>query len=90
MATVRRANVVLTIKDTDIDKYTSNGFDVIDDTTGAVVNAAVPNDIISLRKAYFDMSAEIERLQGIIDNLKAQLKEMQEKPKRSAKKTSNE
>ena len=70
--TVRKANVVLTINELDVERYMKKGFDVIDGN-GHVMKSAVPNDINVLQKAYTDHLNEIASLKAEIEQLKIQL-----------------
>jgi len=85
MAKVRRANVVLTIKEEQVQRYVDQGYDVINEN-GDVIKKSVPKDIGTLTKAYHDHLAEIDKLKAEIATLKAQQKEKsvsdEEKPKR--------
>ena len=69
MAQVRRANVVLTVKDSEINNYLDMGYDVIDEY-GRVEKAAIPTDLATLRKAYQDQSASIARLEAENERLR--------------------
>lgn len=77
MAKVRRANVVLEVKDDQLERFVDMGYDVIDDA-GNVIQKSVPTDIGTLTKAYMEHEAEIEKL-------KAELAELKAKPKKTTK-----
>lgn len=74
MAYVRRANVVLDVKESEVQRFVDMGYDLLDDN-GFVVSKSVPNDTAALRKAFMDHEAEISKLNAIIDGLKAELEE---------------
>lgn len=84
MAKVRKANVILTIKDDQVQRYVDRGFDVIGEN-GDVIQQSVPKDAASLGQAYKKHIAEIAALKAEIQKLKKQLKEQpkKEKPKRA-------
>lgn len=79
MARVRRANVVLEVKDDQLERFVDMGYDVIDDA-GRVIQKSVPTDIGTLTKAYMEHEAEIEKLKAELAELKAKL-EKTTKPK---------
>ena len=68
--TVRRANVILRVSPEQKQEYLNKGFDVIDDTTGAVKEATVPMDVNVLKKAYVEHMAKIKELEDEIKKLK--------------------
>ena len=76
--TVRRANVVLNISESQLGYYMSQGYDVIDET-GKVIQASVPTDVGTLQKAYFDHLSEIEALKEEIRILKTPRKKTRTK-----------
>lgn len=69
MAKVQRANVILTVKDNEIEYYVGRGFNVIDDS-GNIIREAVSNDITALRSMNARKEARIEELTAEIDELK--------------------
>ena len=71
MATVKRANVILTIEDEEIDKYYEKGYSVIDDF-GNVLKASAPTEVGALQKALHDAEVEIADLKKQIEKLKAE------------------
>lgn len=75
MVQVRRANVILDIKEEQINEYLGKGYDVIN-SKGDVVQASVPNDANVLRKAYVDHLKEIKTLKETIDSLNAEIKSL--------------
>ena len=66
MATIRRANVILTVKDDQLDRYLDSGFSQIDEQTGDVIREAtgVPQDLTSLKDAYVNHKREIAELRA--------------------------
>ena len=83
MATVRRANVVLSIDDNLIDTYVARGFNVIS-SDGTVLREAVPTDIPTLQGAWVSMKQEIKALKAEIERLKESTEKPveEEKPRR--------
>ena len=75
MVQVRRANVILDIKEEQINEYLGKGYDVIN-SKGDVVQASVPNDANVLRKAYTDHLKEISDLKETINKLNAEIDEL--------------
>ena len=73
--TVRRANVVLNISESQLGYYMSQGYDVIDET-GKVIQASVPTDVGTLQKAYFDHVNEIEAMKEEIEALKTEIESL--------------
>lgn len=70
MAIVRRANVILEVKDYEIQRYKDDGYDVIDET-GKVIEATIPTDKHTLQKAYKEQLEEIAKLKARIEELEA-------------------
>lgn len=91
MATIRRANVILDIKDDQIDYYLGQGFDVID-ANGGVITKSTPRDVNGLTKAYNDHLNQIYKLQEENKQLKdeiAKLKKAKKPTTKLAPKTTN-
>lgn len=68
---VRRANVILDIRPDEKARYMEMGYSVIDTNTGKVIEAALSNDVntlrtevISLRKALAEKDKEIAELKA--------------------------
>ncbi len=78
---VRKANVVLTVTENEINKYLARGFTVYDDS-GKIIAKPIPRDVGSLTKAYIEHEAEIKALKEKIAKLETQSTET-EKPKRT-------
>lgn len=70
MITVKRANVILTIENDEVDKYLEKGYDVIDGS-GKVVQTGAPKNIGALQIALQQKDAEIAELKKEIERLKA-------------------
>lgn len=68
MARVERGNVVLDIKDTEVQRYLDLGYNVVDEK-GKVIKACVPTDLATLRKAYIEHTAKIAELEATIKSL---------------------
>jgi len=85
--TVKRANVILDISESQLDYYMSQGYDVIDET-GKVIQASVPTDVGTLQKAYFDHINEIEAMKEEIEALKTEIESL--KTPRKKTRTKNE
>lgn len=84
MVTVKRANVILDVKESEVDRMVDLGYSVIDDK-GDVIRQAVPSSVSDLQAAYHQHIAEIAELKAEIEKLKAQTSA----PKKS-KKADNE
>lgn len=72
MAKVRKANVVLTIKDSEVNRFVDLGYDVIDDN-GTILQKTVPNDLAVLKNAYIEHTQEIEKLTAELAKAKSEL-----------------
>lgn len=69
MVQVRRANVILDIKDEEVPQYLEMGYEVLDDK-GEVVQSGIPTDTATLKLEYVKHVAEIEELKAEIEQLK--------------------
>jgi hypothetical protein len=76
MAYIQRANVVLKVKDSEVEYYLNLGYNQIDEN-GKVTRKTVPNDLHELQKAYKDKDAEIAKLKEEIDFLRNELAKTQ-------------
>lgn len=85
MVTIRRANVVLDIKDDQIDYYVNKGYDVID-ANGGVIKKSTPKDVHSLTAAYNDHLVQIAELQEKIKKLEAENKQLKKNKASATKK----
>lgn len=88
MATIRRANVILDIKDDQIDYYVNQGFDVID-ANGGVITKSTPRDVNALTDAYHKHTAEIEALQEENKQLKAEIAKLKKAKKPAQSKSTS-
>lgn len=72
MATVQRANVVLQIPDEAdiIQKYKDKGFDVIDNSTGEVLERSMPHDAGALQALVVELQEVIKGKDSEIEWLK--------------------
>lgn len=88
MATVQRANVVLQIPDEAdiIQKYKDKGFDVIDNSTGEVLERAMPHDAGALQALVMELQEVIKGKDSEI----AWLKKENQKLRKAAKKNESE
>lgn len=68
MAIVKRANVILNIKDDQVRDYLDKGYSVVS-AGGKVLQQAIPTDINVLRKAYVDHVARIAQLEKQLNAL---------------------
>lgn len=85
MARIRRANVILDIKDDQIDYYVNQGYDVID-ANGGVIKKSTPRDVYSLTAAYNDHLVQIAELQEKINELEAENKKLKKNKASATKK----
>jgi GH24 family phage-related lysozyme (muramidase) len=69
MAVVEKGNVVLDIRDSEIEHYLDMGYNVTDGN-GTVIKACVPKDIGTLQKVYSEQLLKIEELEATITKLK--------------------
>lgn len=76
--TVERGNVVLHVKEFDVQRYIDMGFSAID-ANGNVIKQAVPKDVAVLQKAYTENQQTIEGLKTTIKTLEAEIKTLKEK-----------
>lgn len=78
MNIVQRANVVLRVRDEEVDKYLARGFSLLNEN-GEVIRSATPNDLATFKEAYIRQSKEIEDLNSQIEELKAELEKARQK-----------
>lgn len=71
MVTVKRANVILTIEDDEVDKYYEKGFSILD-AFGNVVKEGAPKEIGALQKLLQEKEVEVATLTKEIERLKAE------------------
>ena len=72
MARIRRANVLLDVKDDEVGYYLGLGYDLLDEA-GNVVKSSIPNDLATLQKHFVDSAKTISALESEIADLKVQL-----------------
>lgn len=80
MATVQRANVILTVEDAVVDKYLAKGYKQID-KFGNIVKESYLNDVASIKEAYLKAQDEIKQLKEENSKLKAQIAKLKKKAK---------
>lgn len=76
--TVERGNVVLHVKEFDVQRYLDMGFSALD-ANGNVIKQAVPKDVAVLQKAYTENQQTIEDLKTTIKTLEAEIQTLKEK-----------
>lgn len=84
MAKVKRANVVLRIKDNQVQRYLDNGYVQINEATGEVMTSPVPTDLATLKSCYVKHKQKIAELEEEIAKLKAE-KPVEKPAKKSTK-----
>ena len=72
MARVERGNVVLKVKDHEIQHYLNLGYNLTDDA-GNVIRKSIPTNIGELQTAYLEHTKKIAELEDTIAKLTAQL-----------------
>ena len=72
MARVERGNVVLQVKDHEIQHYLNLGYSLTDDK-GNVLRQSIPTNIGELQKAYLEHTKKITELEETVAKLTAQL-----------------
>ena len=75
MAYIQRANVVLQVKDSEVDYYINLGYNEIT-KDGKVIKETMPTDIHTLQKYYVDNKKKIAELEAEIAKLKAKKTEV--------------
>lgn len=68
---VRRGNVILDIPSSDKDLYMSQGYSVIDEKTGSVIEEAMPTDVNTLQAMVGELKLKVSKLESEIATLKA-------------------
>lgn len=69
MTQVRRANVILTIKDDQVERFLDMGYDVIDEK-GDIVQKSAPKSVEALSEALDNSQKKIAELEKEIEALK--------------------
>lgn len=75
MAKVRRANSILFIKDSEVDRYIDLGYVQLDEKSGEIIKEGVPQEINRLKEAYVKHTAEIKELKDKIAKLESKKEE---------------
>lgn len=75
MAKVRRANSILFIKDSEVDRYIDLGYVQLDEKSGEIIKEGVPQEISRLKEAYVKHVAEIKELKDKIAKLESKKEE---------------
>lgn len=73
MPIVENKNVVLTVSESELERYLNMGYNIIDDN-GNVVKESVPRDLGVLQKAYQYHKTRINDLEEEVKRFKAQIK----------------
>ena len=72
MARVERGNVVLHVKDYEVQHYVKLGYNVTDES-GNIIKESIPTDVGTLQRAYIENMKRIEELENTIAELTAKL-----------------
>lgn len=72
MITIRRANVILDVEDSELERYLAEGF-CLSDQYGHMIQPDVPNNLQFLQQAYKENLAKIAEQADEIQALKEQL-----------------
>lgn len=83
----KRANVLLTIKEEEVERYFKQGFDILDDKEN-LIKKAIPSDVGELQIAYVQHIGRIKELEAELNELKA--KKAKEKSVKEDKKSKTE
>lgn len=81
MAKMRRANSIIHVKDSEVDRYIDLGYVQLDEQTGEIIKEGVPQEIGRLKECYIAHVKEIAELKEKIAKLEAKEK----KPKTTKK-----
>ena len=71
MVRIERGNVVLKVQEHEVQRYLKLGYNVTD-STGKVLQEAIPNDLGTLQKHYVEHKRKIEELEAIVAKLTAE------------------
>lgn len=82
MARVERGNVVLTVKEHEIQHYLNLGYNLTDDA-GNILKQAIPTNIGELQTAYLEHTKKIAELEDTVAKLTAQLSVKKTTPKKA-------
>lgn len=72
MARVERGNVVLKVKDYEVQHYLNLGYNLTDET-GNILKHAIPKNVGELQVAYLEHTKKIAELEDTVAKLTAQL-----------------
>lgn len=70
MPRIQRGNVVLHVKEYEVSRYLTLGYNLTDED-GNVIKSALPNNLATLQQAYLDQQAKIAELEATIAQLNA-------------------
>lgn len=73
--TIKRANVLLTIPEEQIDEYLSKGFDVINEKGEVIKRTTATNDVHTLMKQLEAANKTIKKLEEKIEMLEQEIEE---------------
>ena len=82
MARVERGNVVLQVKDYEVQHYLNLGYNLTDET-GNILKKSIPTNIGELQSAYLEHTKKIAELEDTIAKLTAQLSVKKATPKKA-------
>lgn len=72
MARVERGNVVLQVKDYEVQHYLNLGYNLTDET-GNILKQSIPTNLGELQAAYLEHTTKITELEDTVAKLTAQL-----------------
>ena len=84
MAKIRRANVILQVPEEQVSRYLAQGFDVIDELTGEVLQESIPHNDQALKAKYVELTNKNMELEMRIADLEAKLEAAKAEPKEEA------
>ena len=87
MVRIERGNVVLKVQEHEVQRYLKLGYNVTD-STGKVLQEAIPNDLGTLQRHYIEHKKKIEELEAIVAKLTAENSLLAESAKPKTKKKS--
>lgn len=78
MAYIQKANVILEVKDAEVEYYLNLGYNEITED-GKIIKESTPNDIHTLQKSYEESKAKIKQLTAKVEELEAELAKVKTK-----------
>jgi predicted translin family RNA/ssDNA-binding protein len=72
MAIAERGNVILKVRDDEVQRYLQLGYNIVDES-GRVIKAAIPTDFRTLQRAYVENTEKIAELENTVAKLTAEL-----------------